>query len=84
MVYGILVNEFPAKYIVSIRSILMTANLNISLIGYGPVKIGSHPNDHDLIDIYMPTLPVNSKLKWAWAFKLENAVPTITKSHSIT
>lgn len=71
---------FPPNYVVSIGSVLMTADLNVSLVGYGPVEIRSNHESHDVIDIHMPHLPFNSNLKWAWAFRLENAEPVVIKT----
>ena len=49
----------------------------ISLFGYdGAVSWKTYPNN--TVEISMPPLPLDTELRWAWMFKFENALQSIS------
>ena len=74
--YGILTQVYQSK--VLIGAVATNAKSKISLVGYdGEVVWGSGVNN--VIEISMPFLPLDTELRWAWAFKFENVSPAPRK-----
>ena len=75
-VYGILTQVYQSK--VFIGAVKADSDSKISLVGYdGEVVWKSGANN--TIEISMPFLPLDTELRWAWAFKFENISPAPRK-----
>jgi hypothetical protein len=68
-VYGILTLKYQPT--VNLGNIKVGTGSKISLLGYdGDVSWKTYPNS--TLGISMPPLPLDTELRWAWAFKFEN------------
>ena len=77
-VYGSLTLKYQPT--VNLGNIKVEINSKISLLGYdGDVSWETYPNN--TLGIYMPPLPLDTELRWAWVFKFENVLPSSKQEH---
>lgn len=70
-VYAILTQKYQSQILLG--NVVAGSSSNVSLVGYdGEVQWKAYTND--TIAINMPPLPLDTELKWAWVFKLENVL----------
>lgn len=75
-VYATLTLKYLSK--ITLGNINLSSSSKVSLLGYdGEVTCSAGTNN--TVEITMPTLPLDTNLKWAWTFKFENAAPTSRK-----
>ena len=72
-VYGTQTQAYQSTVVIG--AVKANSNSKISLVGYdGDVTWKQAANN--TIEISMPSLPLDTELRWAWVFKFENIVPT--------
>ena len=69
VVYATLTLAYRSK--VSIGNVVIGSSTKVSLVGYDD-KLSWNGLTNNTIEITMPPLPLDTKLRWAWVFKLEN------------
>ena len=67
--------KWPDNNILTLGLVKTTSNSVVTLLGYGKVQLKT--NTKGQMEITMPPLPLDSDLKWAWTFKLENISPAM-------
>ena len=72
--YGILTQKYQSKLLLGC---VKTSNSSkISLVGYNG-EVTWNVNTNNTVEVSMPFLPLDTELRWAWAFKFENVSPVL-------
>ena len=74
-VYAIVL-KWPDDNILTLGSVKTTSNSVVTLLGYDKVQWKTNTIMGQM-EITMPPLPLDTNLKWAWTFKLENISPAM-------
>ena len=70
-VYGTLTQVYQSSIVLG--NLKLGSNSKVSLVGYtGEVTWKAGANNS--VEISMPSLPLDTDLKWAWVFKFENVL----------
>jgi hypothetical protein len=75
-VYGTLTLVYQDKVILG--DVKTNSSSKISLIGYDG-DVAWKPGANNTVEISMPSLPLDTELRWAWVFKLESISPATRK-----
>ena len=74
--YATLTQKYQSE--VLLGNVQAGSSTKVTLVGYdGDVALKTDTNN--TIAVTMPPLPLDTELRWAWTFKLENVLPNPNK-----